>query len=129
MDPVFLTLSDVIDIHTDQIRRHGGSPEIRDVGLLGSARGMPKAGFGGEYLHSDIFEMAAAYLYHIVSNHPFVDGNKRTGAVSAIVFLILNGYQLKCREEDLEQLVLGIAKGEHPKHTAADFLRRHGRES
>jgi death on curing protein len=129
MEPVFLTLSDVLDIHTDQIRRYGGSPEIRDVGLLESALGMPMAGFGGEYLHSDIFEMAAAYLYHIVSNHPFMDGNKRTGAVSAMVFLILNGYQLECLEEELEQLVLGIAKGLHPKHTAADFLRRHGRES
>jgi death-on-curing protein len=125
MDPVFLSLSDVVDIHTDQTERYGGATGIRDIGLLESAMGMPMAGFGGQYLHSDIFEMAAAYLYHIVSNHPFVDANKRTGAVTALVFLKLNGHELDCSEDELEELVLGVAQGAQERHEIARFLRRH----
>ena len=76
--PLFLSVENVIEIHADQIHRYGGSLGIRDVGLLNSALGMPKAGFGNQYLHAGLFEMGAAYLYHIVQNHPFIDGNKRT---------------------------------------------------
>ena len=85
--PLFLSAGDVIEIHADQIQRYGGSLGIRDVGLLHSALGMPEAGFGDQYLHAGLFEMAAAYFYHIVQNHPFIDGNKRTGAMAAFVFL------------------------------------------
>ena len=67
-EPRFLSVEDVIDIHTDQIERYGGSLGVRDVELLRSAIGMPEAGFGDQYLHADLFEMAAAYLYHIVQN-------------------------------------------------------------
>ncbi|MEK7678791.1 MAG: Fic family protein, partial [Deltaproteobacteria bacterium] len=73
MELVFLTLDEVVVIHRDQIERYGGSPGIRDIELLQSAVSMPTAGFSGDYLHSDIFEMAAAYLFHIIRNHPFVD--------------------------------------------------------
>jgi len=125
MEPIFLTLGDIIDIHSDQTRRYGGATEIRDIGLLESALGMPTAGFGGEFLHSDIFAMAAAYLYHIVNNHPFVDGNKRTGAVSALVFLKLNGYELECSEYELEKMVLSVADGSMEKHDVGEFLREH----
>ena len=125
MEPCFLTLSDVLDMHRDQIERYGGACGIRDVGLLESALGMPMAGFGGTYLHSDLFEMAAAYLFHIVNNHPFVDGNKRVGTVAAIVFLKLNGHDLICPEDALEQLVLGVAGGTQQKHDIAHFLRSH----
>jgi death-on-curing protein len=74
-DPVFLSLGDVIEIHRDQIARYGGDPGIRDLGLLQSAVAIPAAGFGGRFLHTDLFEMAAAYLFHISQNHPFIDGN------------------------------------------------------
>ena len=67
--------------------RYGGLPGLRDEGLLESAVAQAVATFGGEYLHNDIFQMAAAYLFHIVQNHPFVDGNKRAGAAAAVVFL------------------------------------------
>ena len=81
MNPIFLSLAEVLEIHRDQIERYGGDPGIRDLDLLQSALAIPAAGFGGQYLHNDLYEMAAAYLFHITQNHPFVDGNKRTGAV------------------------------------------------
>ncbi|MDI6800525.1 MAG: type II toxin-antitoxin system death-on-curing family toxin [Thermodesulfovibrionales bacterium] len=80
---IFLTLAEVIDIHTDQIEKYGGSMGIRDKNLLYSAIAMPSASFYRTFLHSDIFEMAAAYVYHISQNHPFIDGNKRTALASA----------------------------------------------
>ena len=110
-DPVFLTLGEVIEIHRDQIERYGGGPGIRDLGLLQSALAMPAAGFGGRYLHTDLYEMAAAYLFHITKNHPFVDGNKRTGAVATLVFLSLNGVEVEAGEEEFERIVVGIAEG------------------
>ena len=76
MSPIFLGLDEVIEIHRDQIERYGGHPGVRDMGLLQSAIAMPQASHGGKYLHADLFEMAAAYLFHIVQNHPFVDANK-----------------------------------------------------
>ena len=91
MTPDFLSLAEILEIHQDQIERYGGKAGIRDVGLLKSALAMPEAGFSDRYLHSDLFEMALAYFFHIIQNHPFVDGNKRTEAVAALVYLSLNG--------------------------------------
>ena len=125
MDPTFLSLPELLEIHQDQIARYGGSPGVRDMELLQSAAAMPQAGFGGQYLHSDLFEMAAAYLYHIVQNHPFIDGNKRVGAAAADVFLALNGIQLTASEDDYEELVLSAAQGLTAKSAVAEFLREH----
>ena len=93
-DPLFLTLDEVLGIHADQIRRYGGSSGLRDLGLLQSALAMPETTFEGEFLHGTVFEMAAAYLFHVARNHPFVDGNKRTALMCALVFLGLNGQRL-----------------------------------
>ncbi|RMF13145.1 MAG: type II toxin-antitoxin system death-on-curing family toxin [Candidatus Dadabacteria bacterium] len=123
MDPTFLSLAEVLAIHQDQVARYGGDPAIRDMGLLQSAVAMPAAGFGGGYVHNDLFEMAAAYLYHIDQNHPFVDGNKRTGAVAAIVFLAMNDVDLEADEREFEQLVIRVAEGDADKSTIAEFLR------
>ena len=120
----FLSLSEVLEIHQDQITRYGGTTGIRDVDLLKSALGMPPATYSGEFLHTDVFEMAAAYLYHLVRNHPFLDGNKRTGAVAALVFLLLNGYECEAPEDDLAVLVLAVARGEFEKSEVTAFLRR-----
>jgi death-on-curing protein len=125
--PVFLSLAEVLEIHRDQIERYGGHTGIRDLGLLQSALAMPAAGFGGRHLHSDLIEMSAAYLFHIVQNDPFVDGNKRTGTVAAIVFLSLNGIELEAGETQLEKLVFDVAKGKAGKNTIADFLRKNSR--
>ncbi len=123
MAPVFLQLDEVFAIHVDQITRYGGEPGIRDLGLLESAISMPRAGFGGEYLHEDLYHMAAAYLFHIVQNHPFVDGNKRVGLVTALVFLEFNGIIVEADESGIESLVLATAKGERDKPTIATFLK------
>ncbi len=81
-------------IHSDQVVRYGGASGLRDRGLLESAVAMSRATFGKKYLHRYPFGMAAAYMFHLVQNHPFVDGNKRTGAASALVFLDLNGWEV-----------------------------------
>jgi len=125
MSPVFLNLAEVLEIHRDQIERYGGQPGIRDLGLLQSALAMPAAGFGGRYLHEDLFEMAAAYLFHIARNHPFVDGNKRTGAVAALVFLSLNDIEIEAEEDSFEQTVSAVVEGKSGKADVAAFLREH----
>jgi death-on-curing protein len=124
---VFLTLAEIVEIHRDQIARYGGHPGIRDARLLQAAIAVPRATMGGEYLHTDPLEMAAAYLYHIVRNHPFVDGNKRAGAVAALVFLDLNGVKVDLREDQLVRIVLAVAEGNARKSDVAGLLRRHQR--
>jgi death-on-curing protein len=127
MLPIFLSLDEVIEIHRDQIERHGGSAGIRDMGLLQSAVAMPHASFGGQSLHADLFEMAAGYLFHIVQNHPFVDGNKRVGAATAMVFLEMNRVEAKVSNETLVETVLAVAQGKLGKAAVAEFLRKHSR--
>ncbi len=124
MEPTFLNLSEVLEIHQDQILRYGGSIEIRDIDLLKSALGTPAATYGRKFLHTDIYEMASAYLFHIVKNHPFVDGNKRTGTVAALVFLALNGYSFNASEFDLTETVLKLANGNIDKTTLTTFIRK-----
>ncbi len=86
---------------------------------------MPAAEFGGHYAHTDLYEMAAAYLFHLVQNHPFIDGNKRTGAVAAMVFLSLNGIEVDADGKALEKLVLAVAAGRTGKTTVAEFFRKY----
>ena len=88
---------------------------------------MPEAGFGEEYLHSDLFEMAAAYLFHIVQNHPFIDGNKRVGTTTALVFLEMNGITTKISNTLLVDTVLEVAQGKKGKAGVADIFRKHSR--
>jgi death-on-curing protein len=124
IDPLFLTLDEVLGIHADQIRRYGGRPGLRDLGLLQTALAMPETTFGGEFLHGTVFEMAAAYLFHLARNHPFVDGNKRTALMSALVFLGLNGQRLDAESGALYELVDGVAAGSVDKAEVSVFFRR-----
>ncbi len=124
-EPRFLHLDDILEIHHDQIEKYGGHSGIRDIGLLQSAIEMPASGFGEEYHHADIYEMALAYLFHIIQNHPFIDENKRTGAVATIVFLILNGVELHADEEEFEKIVLAVAEGKGAKEKISTFLKKH----
>jgi death on curing protein len=119
----FLTIDEVLLFHEMQIGRFGGSPGLRDLGMLESAVAMPQAGFGDEYLHSDIFEMAAAYLYHVVMNHPFVDGNKRTGTHAALVSLADHGQRVLLAEDAKYDLVIGVCEGTVTKKALAEALR------
>ena len=121
--PFFLNLDQVVRLHGELVERYGGIDGTRDIGLLHSAIAMPQASYGGDYLHADIYEMAAAYLYHIVQDHPFLDGNKRTGAAAAIVFLAINGTEVDADEEGLVALTLSVADGKCGKKEIAEFFR------
>ena len=125
MKPIFLSVDRIKRIHLDQVERYGGEPSIRDQGLLESAVAMPAESFGDQFLHAFPHEMAAAYLFHLVSNHAFVDGNKRVGLATALTFLKVSGKRLECEHQALEDLVLGVARGENEKLDVAIFFRDH----
>ena len=119
----FLTIEDVLAIHADQIQRYGGDHGVRDLGMLASAVAQPMVGFEGTFLHEDLFAMAAAYLFHIAQNHPFVDGNKRAAAVSALVFLDLNDTEVDPPDGSVYDLTMAAAQGLVDKKQIADTLR------
>lgn len=124
----FLELDDVLAIHAESIRRFGGANGLRDPGLLESALAMPRATMFGELLHSTIHEQAAAYLFHLVKNHPFVDGNKRVGLGVALAFLGMNGLWVDAGNDELVGLVLGIIEGSVSKSEAAVFFEKHSEQ-
>ena len=123
--PLFLDLDHIMRLHRSLIEHYGGVDGTRDVGLLHSAISMPQASYGGDYLHANLYEMAAAYLYHIVQNHPFIDGNKRTGSAAAIVFLAMNDIDIDNDEQGLVDLTLTVATGQAGKAEIADFFISH----
>lgn len=123
--PWFLDFEHVLAIHQSLIETYGGSRGVRDVGLLKSAVAMPQASFDGEFLHGSVIEMAAAYLFHLVQNHPFIDGNKRIGVAAAIVFLELNDFTLEVNQEELAEFVLSVARGEIDKTQVRIFLEQY----
>jgi death-on-curing protein len=106
MEPVFLSLDEVLEIHEQQIELYGGSAGLRDPAGLESAVATPAATFGGEYLHTSVPAMKAAYLFHLCQNHALIDGNKRVGANAAITFLLINGWEPTFDEDELVDLVL-----------------------
>ena len=115
---------DVLAIHKRQIARFGGMSGIRDEGLLDSALAQPQASFFGELLHSTIAEQAAAYLYHLTKNHPFIDGNKRTAFATLIAFLSINGYDINLSEEEAYTLVMQTAESQITKEEISILLAR-----
>lgn len=121
-DIIFLSVDDVLLLHADTIDIDGGSHGIRDHGLLDAAVAMPRQQFGGAYLHEDMAAMAAAYLYHIAQNHPFVDGNKRAAVMSALVFLKVNGIDDLPSPKDLELITLQVAAGELSKEKLTKWM-------
>ncbi len=121
----FLDKNTILAFHQDQIETYGGSPGIRDEGLLDSALAQPEASFGGEYVHEDIFEMTAAYGFHICQNHPFYDGNKRTALIAMYTFLYVNGYRLKADKKSLFAIVIDLANGKVEKKELAEYMKKH----
>jgi death on curing protein len=115
LEPVFLTLDDVYALHERQLGRFGGGAGLRDAGLLASAIAQPHASFGGAFAHEGLVAMAAAYLFHVVSNHPFLDGNKRVGLLCALVFLHVNGVRVVRGSEALYDLTMAVAQGQLDK--------------
>jgi death on curing protein len=123
--PRFLSNSQVIKIHDRQIETFGGTTGIRDEGLLDSALAQPQATFGGELLHPTIYEQAAAYLYHLAMNHPFIDGNKRTAFAVMDTFINLNGYSLNLSAEETYNMVIRVVQREISKEELSAFLELH----
>lgn len=109
-------------IHNEQISRHGGLPGIRDNALLESALARPKNVFA--YENGSITQCAASYMYGIVRNHPFLDGNKRTGFVVGMTFLILNQHYVEVSEPEVVMEVLNLANGNTSEEALELWLRR-----
>jgi death on curing protein len=129
-DPLFLTVEQVLLIHARQLAEHGGQEGIRDRGLLESAVAMPLASFGGEYLHDDVFAMAAAYAFHIAENQPCFDGNKRAAMGAALVFLRVNDIRISRQHgERLHEAMIAIAERRMKKDELASLLRRLGEQA
>lgn len=123
--PLFLSVEIILQIHSRVIDEFGGGLGLRDRGLLESAVAMPHSIFAGEFLHAELAEKAAAYHYHLCSNHPFLDGNKRVAVAAAEVFLLSNGYELTASDEDLEEMTLGVAMGKLSKERVIEFFKQH----
>ena len=123
MNPEFLTVDDVFELHALQLERYGGMDGVRDLNLLESAVLQAQAGFGGEFVHEDIFAMGAAYLFHLVKNHAFLDGNKRVGLLACLTFLELNGFELTLSTDQLYDITLAVAEGRMNKTELAAVLR------
>ena len=122
-DPLFLTLDEVLLLHAEAMEHFGGAGGVRDLGLIESAVAMPQQMYGEQFLHSDLAEMAAAYLFHLASNHGFIDGNKRVATRAAYVFLALNGRETDFPVDATERLVLAVASGTTSKEQVIDFFR------
>jgi death-on-curing protein len=120
-EPVWVDDELVLAIHDRQLVEHGGAEGLRDETLLHSALGRPVNHFG--YASTDIIDLAARYTFGIVKNHPFVDGNKRTGFVVGVLFLELNGYRFTASEEAAAQAVLELAAGTIDEDGFSNFLR------
>lgn len=123
----FLSVDEIIILHHYQIIKHEGMQGIRDKHLLESAVHMPQASFGGTYLHTTLFEMAAVYGHGLIKNHPFCDGNKRTGMASMIIFLDRNGYEAQFSEEKVCELGVAIATSQLSIEEIAQVLKKHSK--
>ena len=122
-DIIFLSVDDVLLLHANTIDIDGGSHGVRDHGLLDAAVAMPRQQFSGAYIHEDLAAMAAAYLFHIAQNHPFVDGNKRAAVMSTLAFLSANEVALTMAPRELEDVTLKVAAGELGKEKLTSWLR------
>lgn len=119
---LYLTVDQAIKVHDLLIQQHGGLPGIRDIGLLTSAIEMPKSSFDGIKLHPTASEKAAAYLFHVIKNHPFCDGNKRTGSFLALLFFRMNSIRFSFDVMQYEILVIGVAENLVTKSQVAQFF-------
>ena len=111
----------VIAMHSEQIAEHGGSLGIRDPGLLSSALARPQNQTA--YGEPSVFDLAAAYAFGLIQNHPFVDGNKRVGFLAAYIFLELNGWEFMASEAEAVAVVLALARGEMDEAGFSDWLK------
>lgn len=123
-DCVHLTVEIVREIHAEAIEKFGGLKGVRDENLLASAVLTPQSSFGGKSPYADIIEIAAAYLFYLCGNHPFLDGNKRTAMMAAIVFLRLNGIEPAADSDEWEKFLLEVASSKLDREATTKRLRK-----
>jgi death-on-curing protein len=123
-DCIHLSVETVREIHAEALRKFGGSDGIRDENLLASAVLTPQSSFGGKSPYADLVEIAGAYLFYLCGNHPFIDGNKRTAMMAAIVFLRLNEIELAPDSDEWERLVLDVASSKLDRDATTRRLRK-----
>ena len=121
----YLSLEEVVSLHSLLIAQSGGSSGLRDRGALESAVAQPEASFGGEDLYPTLSAKAAALGHSLIQNHPFVDGNKRVGHAALEVFLLLNGYEIDALVDDQERVMLDVASGQMSRAELSEWLSRH----
>lgn len=120
----YLSLAEILDLHGRLIAQSGGIHGVRDLGLLESAVAQPRGAFGGEELYPDLAAKAAALGHALISNHPFLDGNKRAGHAAMEVFLLLNGAELRADIDEAERVILDVAGGQYSREQLAEWVRQ-----
>lgn len=120
-----LSLEQLLWIHLRVIETSGGDPAILDRGKIESALAQPRMTFDGEPLYPTLAKKAAALGFSLIKNHPFLDGNKRTGIMAVLAFLGRNGYELRAPVDESEAIVLGIADGSINRDAFAKWIRVH----
>ena len=121
----YLTLSEALELHCRIIGQSGGALGVLNLGALESALAQPRMTFGGGELYPSIVDKAAALGYSLIQNHPFLDGNKRTGHAAMEVFLFLNGFEIQSSVDEQERIVLQVASGEMDREAFRLWLRDH----
>jgi death-on-curing protein len=121
----YLSLQEVISLHSLLIAQSGGSSGLRDRGALESAVAQPEASFGGEELYPDLASKAAALGHSLIQNHPFVDGNKRVGHAAMEVFLFVNGHEIAASIDEQEHIIISVASGKMARIELGEWLREH----
>lgn len=126
---LYLAVEQLVRLHRLQLQRFGGPAGLRDRGGLGAAAARPQMTFGGEDLYPDLAAKAAALMHSLVMNHPFADGNKRTGAMAAEFLLRINGHDLVASDEELVEVTLAVARGEVSAEALAIWIRQRSQAS
>jgi death-on-curing protein len=121
----YLTVGEVLDIYSRVIQQSGGLVGIRDLGALESAVAQPRMTFDGAELYPTLAEKASALGFSLTENHPFIDGNKRTGHAALETLLVLNGYQISASVDEQVAVILGVASGDVGREAFTDWLRGH----
>jgi death-on-curing protein len=121
----YLSLQEVISLHSLLIAQTGGSSGLTDRGALESAVAQPEASFGGEELYPDLASKTGALGHSLIQNHPFVDGNKRIDHAAMEVFLLLNGHEIDASVDEQEQIIIEVASGKVSRIELGDWLREH----
>ena len=125
LETEFPTLDDVLELHTEMINAIGGSYGVKEQGSLESALAQPQMTFGGEDFYPTIVEKAAALAFSLIQNHPFNDGNKRTGHAAMVLFLDLNGYKFVDDLDEQERVILAVAGSKMKREEFTEWVKAH----